>query len=173
MQAALSPGLMVDMQLHPYIDGLLQLQYSFTWWTDMIHRGYKYLSYFVIIFSGLSYASADYRTVFFDKDFTLSIGESVKVESGLGFIKFIKVLEDSRCPVNVTCVWAGNVKTEFEILDSDRKKTSIFLNTGIQPNKLSLPGYTLQLISVFPPKVEGVAITPEEYQVKLSIKQTH
>jgi len=139
----------------------------------MMHRACKYFSCFVIIFSGLSYASADSRTVFFDKDFTLSIGESVQVESGLGFIKFIKVLEDSRCPVNVTCVWAGNVKTEFEILDNDRKKTSIFLNTGFQPNKVSLPGYTLQLLSVFPPKVEGAAISPEEYRVKLSIKQSH
>ena len=137
----------------------------------MTHRIHQYLFYFFIFFSGLSYASADSNTVFFDKDFTLSIGESVQVEGGLGFIKFIKVLEDSRCPVDVTCVWAGIVKTEFEIVDSARKKTSIFLNTGIKSNKLSLQGYTLQLISIFPPKVEGVSISPEQYQVKLRIKE--
>ena len=138
----------------------------------MVHQIYKYLAYLLIIFSGLSYVSADSNTVFFDKDFTLGIGESAQVEGGLGFIKFIKVLEDSRCPEKVTCVWAGNVKTEFEILDRDRKKSSIFLNTGVKPNELSLQGYTLQLISVMPPEVEAVAISPEEYQVKLRIKQT-
>ena len=135
----------------------------------MTNRIYQYLSYSLIIFCGFSYALAESKTVFFDKEFTLSIGESVQVEGGLGFIKIIKVLEDSRCPVDVTCVWAGNVKIELEIMDSDRKKISIFLNTGVKPNKLSLQGYALQLISILPPKVEGVSISPEQFQVKLRI----
>ena len=137
----------------------------------MTYRKHQYFSCFLIIFSGISYVSADSNTVFFDKEFTLSIGESVQVEGGLGFIKFIKVLKDSRCPVDVTCVWAGNVKTEFEILDSARKKTSIFLNTRIKPDKLFLQGYTLQLISIFPSKIEGVSISPEQYRLKLRIKE--
>ncbi len=135
----------------------------------MTHRLYQYLFNILIIFSGISYVSAGSNAVSFDKDFTLSTGEMVQVEGGMGYIKFIKVLQDSRCPVNVTCVWAGNVKIELEIMGSDRKKFSISLNTGIEPNTVSLQGYVLQLISILPLKVEGVSISPEQYQVKLRI----
>ena len=135
----------------------------------MTHRLYQYLFNILIIFSGISYVSAGSNAVSFDKDFALSTGEMVQVEGGMGYIKFIKVLQDSRCPVNVTCVWAGNVKIELEIMGSDRKKFSISLNTGIEPNTVSLQGYVLQLISILPLKVEGVSISPEQYQVKLRI----
>lgn len=124
----------------------------------------------MIVFSLSSYAFADAKTVIFNTDFMLKTGESVQIERGLGLITFIKIVEDSRCPTNVTCVWAGNVKTEFEILDRDRKKTRIYLNSAIKPNKILLKGYSLQITSIFPSKIKGSEISEKKYQVKLRVE---
>lgn len=35
-------------------------------------------------------------------------------------VKFSKVITDSRCPKNVTCVWAGEVVFELEIFKNDK-----------------------------------------------------
>ncbi len=136
----------------------------------MVLRLEKFFCYILIIFSLTPYAFAEPKTIYLAEDFMLKIGESVQIEGGLGFIKFIKILEDSRCPINVTCVWAGNVKAEFEILDRDRKKTRTFLNSNVKPNNVLLKGYTLQLISILPPKTKGIKISAKKYQVKLRIE---
>lgn len=45
--------------------------------------------------------------------FSLPLGKTATV-SGTGFrITFNRVTEDSRCPVDVTCVWAGDAKIEL------------------------------------------------------------
>ncbi|HEX6629414.1 MAG TPA: hypothetical protein VF105_15800 [Gemmatimonadaceae bacterium] len=45
--------------------------------------------------------------------FSLALGKTATV-NGTGFrITFNRVTEDSRCPVDVTCVWAGDAKIEL------------------------------------------------------------
>ena len=45
--------------------------------------------------------------------FSLALGKTATV-SGTAFrITFNRVTEDSRCPVDVTCVWAGDAKIEL------------------------------------------------------------
>ena len=45
--------------------------------------------------------------------FSLPLGKTATV-SGTGFrITFNRVTEDSRCPVDVTCIWAGDAKIEL------------------------------------------------------------
>ena len=41
------------------------------------------------------------------------LGESILLENHT--IKFVKVLEDSRCPKDATCIWAGRAKILVEI----------------------------------------------------------
>lgn len=43
-------------------------------------------------------------------------------------IKFIEVLEDSRCPKDVTCIWAGRAIVKVEVMGNGKKeeKTLIF-----------------------------------------------
>lgn len=44
---------------------------------------------------------------------SISLGETVQI--GDVFVEFEKVLEDSRCPEDVTCVWAGQAKVKVNI----------------------------------------------------------
>lgn len=46
----------------------------------------------------------------------IPLGESIHLENVS--IKFVEVLEDSRCPKNVTCVWAGRARVLVEVTES-------------------------------------------------------
>lgn len=41
-------------------------------------------------------------------------GESITLEGHT--VKFVKVLEDSRCPENTTCIWEGRARVRVEII---------------------------------------------------------
>ena len=59
----------------------------------------------------------------------IPLGETVVIK-GIA-VKFVEVLEDSRCPTGVTCIWAGRtvVKVEVGSNGNKREKTLIFGET--------------------------------------------
>ena len=134
---------------------------------------YQWFKYSVVImaFIGLNAASTDPAKVSLDKEFSLGIGQTASIEGEKLVIKFKAVLEDSRCPVNVLCVWAGNGKVEFEILDIDGQNKTIILNTEDEPKAITLKEHKLTLISLNPPRIDGVSISPGDYTVTLRFEQ--
>ena len=42
------------------------------------------------------------------------LGEAIKIDHVS--IKLLEVLEDSRCPSDVTCIWAGQAKVNVEVM---------------------------------------------------------
>lgn len=68
----------------------------------------------------------------------ISLGETITLENHT--IKFVEVLEDSRCPENTTCIWAGRARVLVEISEKDKdsfQKTIIFgkVNQGESDDK--------------------------------------
>jgi hypothetical protein len=49
------------------------------------------------------------------REFTLAVGQSAVVEDDVR-VTLKSVTDDSRCPVDVTCVWEGDAKVSVEIL---------------------------------------------------------
>jgi hypothetical protein len=62
-------------------------------------------------------ARAGMRAVKFGDEFSLALGESVDFTQKGVIINFNKVIEDSRCPMNVRCVWEGNARIAVEIME--------------------------------------------------------
>jgi len=135
-----------------------------------MNQRFKYI--FVILgFIWLCVASTALAKAVIDKEFSLGIGQTANIEGEKLVIKFKAVLEDSRCPINVVCVWAGNGKVEFEILDIDGQNKTVTLNTEEEPRVTTLKGHTLKLISLNPPRIDGVSISPGDYSVKLLVER--
>jgi len=134
---------------------------------------YQWFKYSVVImaFIGLNAASADPAKVSLDKEFSLGIGQTASIEGEKLVIKFKAVLEDSRCPINVVCVWAGNGKVELEALDIDGQNKTVSLNTEDEPGAATLKGHKLKLISLRPPRIDGVPISPGDYSVRLRVEK--
>jgi len=59
------------------------------------------------------------KTVNNNKETTISLGETISIDNFQ--VKFVKVLEDSRCPKEVTCIWAGRAKVLVEIFEKGKE----------------------------------------------------
>src|SRR5262245_27923464 len=58
---------------------------------------------------------------------TLRYGQERTASDGLR-VRFVAVEEDSRCPENVNCVWAGNARIRITVT-SGRDQQALVLNT--------------------------------------------
>ncbi|MDP2687194.1 MAG: hypothetical protein Q8O62_08230 [Aequorivita sp.] len=60
-------------------------------------------------------------------------GETVIVK-GVS-IKFLEVIEDSRCPKDVTCIWAGRAIVKVEVIANGKKEEKILTFGEIRPGE--------------------------------------
>jgi hypothetical protein len=88
-------------------------------------------------------------------------------KSGLK-IKFISVIEDSRCPVGVNCVWAGNAKIKVQITGEHGPKTFEF-NTTMGPKGDILDGWSITIDSLTPQPRATKKPRPGEYRATFNI----
>lgn len=51
------------------------------------------------------------------------------------FIKFIEVMEDSRCPKDVTCIWAGRAIVKAEVTIDGNKEEKILIFGEVRPGE--------------------------------------
>ena len=75
-------------------------------------------------------------------------------------VRPLAIVEDSRCPANVMCVWAGRLVVRTEIIGGSWRETRN-LELG-QPQQIADGALTLKAAE--PAKVAGVAIDPRSYR---------
>lgn len=107
---------------------------------------------FVALLGGHCVAEA--QTARVGREFNIKVGRVVTLDGGRLRVRLARVASDSRCPVDVDCVWAGNAELLFEVGERGRKKrTMLRLNTNASPER---PGearygrYTLKLSGLAP-----------------------
>ena len=85
-------------------------------------------------------------------------GETAR--AGILSVRPVALLEDSRCPASVQCVWAGQVRIRVEITDMmGRGMRELTLGQPLQ-----LDGGTVTLVFVEPPKLVPGATEPGAYR---------
>jgi hypothetical protein len=81
--------------------------------------------------------------------------------------KLIEV-EDSRCPADVDCIWAGSAKVKFSIAIGKAAAKTFEINSNIDPQTVNYQGYEFSLKDLTPtPK--STDAKPIQYAVKLSM----
>lgn len=85
-----------------------------------------------------------------DRPFVLALGQTANLAAEHLTIVFSRVVEDSRCPTDVECVWAGNAKIELRLAGSNAKPASLYLNTMLSPRTAAYGDYQLSLLSLQP-----------------------
>ena len=94
---------------------------------------------------------------------TAPIGEVANLD-GLT-VRPLEVVEDSRCPALVRCVWAGRVRIRAAVSGNGTRE----LTLG-EPAAVS--GGTLTLVDVRPGKREPAAIPPRDYQFTFTFQRS-
>jgi|GEM_PF-1817355 len=79
-------------------------------------------------------------------------------------VGFLEVLDDSRCPVGTTCVWAGNAKVSLALSRGKSKVVTEELNSTTAPTAVEYGGYRFEFVDLTRrPSKPGVAtmVRPE------------
>ena len=106
-----------------------------------------------------------------DERFSLCLGQTAVITGENLKIKFVEVLEDSRCPRNAQCIWAGEVIVAVEINDNGSLEKMVWTEPGLtyQPVEETYKEY--QIAFHVEPYPELGNETPEEYRLQLIISK--
>jgi hypothetical protein len=83
-------------------------------------------------------------------------------------VEFVRVVEDSRCPSDVTCVWAGEVKVQVSTRINAAEAVQHEIKAG---EHATVGGLHLVVVAVQPERLSTREISPDEYRVTLKVVQ--
>ena len=84
-------------------------------------------------------------------------------------VEFVRIVEDSRCPKDTTCVWAGEVKVQVA--------TRVGSAEPVQQHEIkagesaAVGAFQVSIVNVQPEKLSTREIPQEEYRVTLKVEQ--
>jgi hypothetical protein len=112
------------------------------------------------------------RTVPLAQAFNLKQGQEVQLQGTKLEIKLLEV-NDSRCPRQVTCVWAGNGAVKLDVSVNGKSRQTMTLNTGktsALPAEQTYGNYKVWLLALNPYLEKG-GTSPNEYVATLMISR--
>lgn len=98
---------------------------------------------------------------------TLNYNESVLINDEFS-ISFEGVNNDSRCPINVICVWAGNAEVVLKIRNKNFEKNFI-LNSYLFPRTIVYDQYEIELTKVLPERKSQIELKQSDYSIQLKV----
>lgn len=99
--------------------------------------------------------------------FRLAVGDRARIgDDGLG-VGFRGVRQDSRCPTDVECVWAGDAAVALTVAVGRAAPRTVTLHTHQAPRATRAEGLVLRVVSLAPEPVSTRRIAPDDYVVTL------
>lgn len=103
-----------------------------------------------------------------DKDFWLRTGHDAAIEQTGVHVHFLGVTSDSRCAVDVQCVWSGNAEVALDVRAGGEADT-LLLNTHQGAKEGIVGNYRIVLVSLAPLPHSERPIEPGDYRVSLRV----
>jgi len=103
-------------------------------------------------------AASPHVRIYLDKPLQLRLHQvatlqTAKVKDGALQITFLKVTEDSRCPTNVACVWAGQVSVRVAIAQNGKANRTLTLTRKPGDQRAAIAKgdrYSIQFVDLQP-----------------------
>lgn len=108
-------------------------------------------------------------------EFVLGGGQEAVLDGAGLRLKFDRVLDDSRCPKRVSCVWTGAAHIAMIATPDGQPPTTLEFNTNPAPGQTHLTetvgGYTVELRSLDPyPETPGTIPLPDYRATMLVVR---
>ena len=107
------------------------------------------------------------------QEFNLRIGQQAAVGAEGVRVRFASVVNDSRCPVDATCVWAGNAEVLIEAV-ANGSSAGLKLNThggANLPKEGRHQRYSVVLVALGPQPRRDSGIKATDYVATLVIRK--
>ena len=103
--------------------------------------------------------------------FTLAPGQTAAVNGADARITFKRVPEDSRCPVDVTCVWAGDAKVEITISRNGAADGTRILSITPPNQEATVGNLRIRFVSLAPIPRQADGNAPRNYRAEFIVDQ--
>lgn len=134
---------------------------------ERIMRKILTLATLLILFGPLSGISAQMRSC----KLTIPFGKQRILRKDNLRVKFLDVVEDSRCPKGANCIWAGSVTVKLQVMLSGKPPKIIELSTLDGRETVEYEGFSVTLIRVLPYPQANEAFHESLYRVELEISK--
>ncbi|HJR66918.1 MAG TPA: hypothetical protein VJ802_10845 [Gemmatimonadaceae bacterium] len=101
-----------------------------------------------------------------DEEFDLRLNETAYIANTPLSIQAVAVPEDSRCPTDVVCAWAGNARVSLTLREGANAEGGD-VNSTLQPRAVSRFGYSVELVDVRPARLSTQPLPAEAYVFRL------
>jgi len=98
----------------------------------------------------------------------LAPGEEVRVAQLR--VGFQAVKSDSRCPIDVTCIWEGNAEVAIALGIGEGPSYPFVLNTSAGTQSADFSGYRVTLLELEPAPRSSMEIAPDAYRATFRIE---
>ena len=109
-----------------------------------------------------------------DTPFQIQIDQTAFISSKNIRVKFLDVIEDSRCAADVVCIWAGRARIQVNIQKDYHNFGDLILISEGEGNELSTQtfnGYSVKLVKVEPYQVSTEQIELLDYVITLVVTE--
>lgn len=100
----------------------------------------------------------------------LTVNQEKKIPKSELTIKFVSVVEDSRCPVDADCVWAGNAKVRISIKKAKAAWQTFELNSNLPEKAVKFAGCKIELINLDPKPRTNIRINRNGYTATFAVE---
>jgi hypothetical protein len=78
-------------------------------------------------------------------------------------VRFVELIEDSRCPADTNCVWAGNARIKVRIAKNGRSEDIVLDTNGTKQYATTADGYSIKLVGLTPAPRSNIRINRNGY----------
>jgi len=123
----------------------------------------------LVLLASCGTSPAASRPVGLGEPFTLAPGEAAQVGTGL-LVTFQGVDADSRCPVDVTCVWEGDAVVLVSARPDAAPRRELH-TSGRYASEVEVGDYKVRLVGLAPAPRQGASPAPGDYRVTLVVRR--
>jgi len=106
------------------------------------------------------------------EEFSLSLGQTAAIKGQDLQITFEDVIEDSRCPSDVTCIWAGRASCIIKLVEVSSQYRMVLTEPGLTDELTSQTYRQYQLsFRLRPYPVAGQPIPRDDYRLQLIVNK--
>ena len=124
---------------------------------------------FLTLFLTLVFGSVVTANAQNDSAIKVKVGKQKKFSRSKINVKFVSLVEDSRCPEGTNCVWAGNAKIKVVLSSPDGGSETVEMNTNLGAKGATLGAYAVNLISLTPTPKANVRLNRNAYTATFTI----
>lgn len=105
------------------------------------------------------------------KPIKIFVGKQAKDKRNKLTIKFVSLIEDSRCPTDVQCIQAGNARIKVEVSDGKGKSETFEMNTMRGARGAAFDSYAINLESLTPAPKSNIRINRNGYAATFTVNR--